>query len=60
MGVRPIDTTLPVPGEDLGTGVRRYLEGVDELVLRAVTPSGTVDELLHFVAAAAAAVHGAA
>lgn len=60
MGVRPIDATLPVPGEDLGSGVRRYLEGVDELVLRAVTPSGSVDELLPFVAAAAAAAHGTA
>jgi alkanesulfonate monooxygenase SsuD/methylene tetrahydromethanopterin reductase-like flavin-dependent oxidoreductase (luciferase family) len=59
MGVHPVDTTLPVPGEDLATGVRRYLEGVDELVLRAVTPSGTVEELLRFVVAAAAAVRGA-
>jgi hypothetical protein len=60
MGVAPIETTLPVPGDDLTTGVRRYLDGVDELVLRAITPSGSVDDLLRFVEAAAARVHGRA
>jgi alkanesulfonate monooxygenase SsuD/methylene tetrahydromethanopterin reductase-like flavin-dependent oxidoreductase (luciferase family) len=60
MGVRPIETTLPGSGDDLAAGVRSYLAGVDELVLRAVTPSGSVDELLRFVRAAAARVHGRA
>jgi alkanesulfonate monooxygenase SsuD/methylene tetrahydromethanopterin reductase-like flavin-dependent oxidoreductase (luciferase family) len=57
MGVRAIDTTLPAAGEDLATGVRNHLAGVDELVLRAVTPTGSVDELVRFVETAAARVH---
>jgi alkanesulfonate monooxygenase SsuD/methylene tetrahydromethanopterin reductase-like flavin-dependent oxidoreductase (luciferase family) len=60
MGVRPIETTLPPDGDDLASGVRSYLAGVDELVLRAVTPTGSVDELLRFVDTAAARVHGPA
>jgi hypothetical protein len=60
MGVRPIETTLPVDGEELAAGVRSYLAGVDELVLRAVTPTGSVDDLLRFVETAAARVHGPA
>lgn len=60
MGVPPIETTLPVPGEDLARGVRRYLDGIDELVLRAITPSGSVDDLLRFVEAAAVRARGRA
>ncbi|MDQ1530261.1 MAG: hypothetical protein QOE37_366 [Microbacteriaceae bacterium] len=53
LGIRPIHATLPPPQGDLATGVRAYLDGVDELVLRAVTPSGSVEELVRFVERAA-------
>jgi alkanesulfonate monooxygenase SsuD/methylene tetrahydromethanopterin reductase-like flavin-dependent oxidoreductase (luciferase family) len=59
MGVQPLETTLPL-GDDLGAGVRSYLAGVDELVLRAVTPTGSVDDLLRFLETAAERVHGRA
>jgi alkanesulfonate monooxygenase SsuD/methylene tetrahydromethanopterin reductase-like flavin-dependent oxidoreductase (luciferase family) len=57
MGVRPIETTLPLADDDLAAGVRSYLAGVDELVLRAVTPTGSVDDLLRFIESAAEQVH---
>ncbi len=46
LGVRAIDTTL---SGDVAGGVAAYREAVDELVLRAITPNGTLDELLAFV-----------
>jgi len=48
LGVAAIDTTLPRSGEDLAAGVAAY-EAVDELVLRAITPTGSLDDLLAFV-----------
>lgn len=60
MGVQPIETTLQLGDADLADGVQRYLAGVDELVLRAVTPTGSADDLLRFVEAAAERVHGRA
>lgn len=58
MGVRPIETTLPPADGDLAAGIRDYLAGVDELVLRAVTPTGSVDDLLRFVETAAQLLRG--
>lgn len=52
LGVEAIDTTLPRPGADLSAGVAAY-GGVDELVLRAITPTGSLDDLLAFVDRAA-------
>lgn len=48
LGVAAIDTTLPRAGGDLAAGVAAY-DSVDELVLRAITPTGSLDELLAFV-----------
>lgn len=53
MGVRAIDTTLPPPGADLAAGIVAYRRVVDEVVLRAITPTGSVDELVRFVETAA-------
>lgn len=54
LGIRPIDTTLaPVDG-GLAAGVAAYRAAVDELVLRAITPTGSLDDLLAFVDRAAA------
>ena len=53
LGVAAIDTTLPRTGGDLASGVADYAS-VDELVLRAITPTGSLDDLLAFVDAAAA------
>ena len=52
LGVEAIDTTLPRAGEGLAAGVASY-RGVDELVLRAITPTGSLDDLLAFVDRAA-------
>lgn len=52
LGVAAIDTTLPRPAGTLAEGVAAYA-GVDELVLRAITPTGSLDDLLAFVDAAA-------
>lgn len=52
LGVCAIDTTLPRPGEDLRAGIDAYRAGVDELVLRAITPHGTARQLRDFVARA--------
>jgi alkanesulfonate monooxygenase SsuD/methylene tetrahydromethanopterin reductase-like flavin-dependent oxidoreductase (luciferase family) len=54
LGVESIDATLPRPGDDLAAGVAAYRGSVDELVLRAITPTGSVDDLLAFVDRAAA------
>jgi alkanesulfonate monooxygenase SsuD/methylene tetrahydromethanopterin reductase-like flavin-dependent oxidoreductase (luciferase family) len=53
LGIRAMDTTLPRPGGDLAAGVAAYGD-VDELVLRAITPTGSLDDLLSFVDRAAA------
>jgi alkanesulfonate monooxygenase SsuD/methylene tetrahydromethanopterin reductase-like flavin-dependent oxidoreductase (luciferase family) len=49
LGVRPIDATLQPESGDLGPGIAAYLDAVDELVLRAVTATGSVEELARFV-----------
>ncbi|MDQ1512941.1 MAG: hypothetical protein QOC59_783, partial [Microbacteriaceae bacterium] len=54
LGVRPIETTLPAEHGDLAAGIAAYRDGVDEVVLRAVTASGSVDELLRFIDLASA------
>ncbi|MGT2427332.1 hypothetical protein [Amnibacterium kyonggiense] len=53
LGVEAGDTTLPRTGGTLAEGVAAY-GAVDELVLRAITPTGSLDDLLAFVDAAAA------
>lgn len=56
----PLDTLLPAPGDDgIASGVAAYTRSVDELVLRAITPSDTVAEHLAFVEAARAALDAA-
>ena len=53
MGVKPIDTTIMAETpEALRAGVARWNGVVDELVLRAITPSDTADEVLAVVRAA--------
>jgi alkanesulfonate monooxygenase SsuD/methylene tetrahydromethanopterin reductase-like flavin-dependent oxidoreductase (luciferase family) len=52
LGVTAIDSTLPPAGGTLAAGVAAY-GAVDELVLRAITPTGSLDELLAFVDRAA-------
>ncbi len=47
LGLAPTDTTIGP--DDVGARVDSYLEVVDELVLRAISPSGTLDEILRFV-----------
>lgn len=54
LGIEAIDTTLPGAGGDLAAGVAAYRSAVDELVLRAITPTGSLDDLLAFVDRAAA------
>ncbi|MBW4043038.1 MAG: LLM class flavin-dependent oxidoreductase [Acidobacteria bacterium] len=48
LGIAAMDTTLPLSGGDLASGVAAYGD-VDELVLRAITPTGSLDDLLTFV-----------
>jgi alkanesulfonate monooxygenase SsuD/methylene tetrahydromethanopterin reductase-like flavin-dependent oxidoreductase (luciferase family) len=53
MGVKPIDTTIMAETpEALRAGIARWNGVVDELVLRAITPADTVDEVLAVVRAA--------
>ena len=53
MGVKPIDTTIMAETpEALRAAIARWNGVVDELVLRAITPSDTVDETLALVRAA--------
>ena len=47
LGLAPTDTTIGP--DDVGARVDRYLEVVDELVLRAISRTGTLDEILRFV-----------
>jgi alkanesulfonate monooxygenase SsuD/methylene tetrahydromethanopterin reductase-like flavin-dependent oxidoreductase (luciferase family) len=56
LGITAMDTTLPRAGEGLTAGVAAY-GAVDELVLRAITPTGALDELLAFVDRAAELLH---
>ncbi|RIX27591.1 LLM class flavin-dependent oxidoreductase [Amnibacterium setariae] len=53
LGVDALDTVLPRAGGDLAAGVAAYDGAVDELVLRAITPTGSLDDLLAFVDRAA-------
>jgi alkanesulfonate monooxygenase SsuD/methylene tetrahydromethanopterin reductase-like flavin-dependent oxidoreductase (luciferase family) len=53
LGIQSIDTTLPRAGDDLVAGVAAYRASIDELVLRAITPTGSIDDLLAFVDRAA-------
>jgi alkanesulfonate monooxygenase SsuD/methylene tetrahydromethanopterin reductase-like flavin-dependent oxidoreductase (luciferase family) len=54
LGIQSIDTTLSRAGDDLAAGVAAYRASIDELVLRAITPTGSLDDLLAFVDRAAA------
>jgi len=47
LGLAPTDTTIGP--DDVGSRVDSYLDVVDELVLRAISRSGTLDEILRFV-----------
>jgi alkanesulfonate monooxygenase SsuD/methylene tetrahydromethanopterin reductase-like flavin-dependent oxidoreductase (luciferase family) len=47
LGLAPADTTIGP--DDVGSRVDSYLAVVDELVLRAISRSGTLDEILRFV-----------
>lgn len=53
LGIGPTDTTLPPEGAGLAAGAAPYRAAVDELVLRAITPTGSLDDLLAFVDRAA-------
>lgn len=53
LGIDAMDTVLPQDG-DLAAGIAAYASAVDEVVLRAITPTGSLDDLLAFVDAAAA------
>jgi len=57
LGMDPFETVLPQPG---GTGIRpgvaAYAEAVDELVLRAITPTEQVEAYIDFVQRAAEAL----
>lgn len=52
IGARAIDCTI---AGDLGSGIAAYRGTVDELVLRVITRSGSVEEIERFLEAAAAA-----
>ena len=50
LGMDPLDTVLPASGDDdIAPGVAAYARSVDELVLRAITATGSVDEHLEFI-----------
>ncbi|KAA9105605.1 LLM class flavin-dependent oxidoreductase [Microbacterium rhizomatis] len=49
LGIDPLATVLPAPGEDLAAGAAAYTRSVDELVLRIITVSDTLDEHLEFI-----------
>ncbi len=54
LGIEPTDATLPPADGGLAAGVAAYRASLDELVLRAITPTGSLDDLLAFVDRAAA------
>lgn len=50
LGIDPLDTVLPAAGGDaIGPRLRAYAEGVDEIVLRAITPSDALEEYREFL-----------
>jgi hypothetical protein len=53
MGVKPVDTAIAVqsPGA-IRPALEKWRGAVDEVVLRAITPSDTLDETLALVRAA--------
>lgn len=54
IGATPLDTVLPRPGDDdIAPGLAAYRAAVDEVVLRAITPTDDVDEYVAFVDEAA-------
>ncbi|MGO1769308.1 MAG: LLM class flavin-dependent oxidoreductase [Microbacterium sp.] len=49
LGIDPLDTVLPAAGEPvIAPRIRAYAEAVDEIVLRAITPSDALEEYLEF------------
>jgi alkanesulfonate monooxygenase SsuD/methylene tetrahydromethanopterin reductase-like flavin-dependent oxidoreductase (luciferase family) len=48
-GIMPIETTIADTGSGIGDRLDAYLESVDELVLRAITPRASLDDYLRFV-----------
>lgn len=57
LGIDPLDTVLPARGDEgIAPGVAAYTAVVDELVLRAITPTETLDEHLRFVESARVAL----
>ncbi|MGC5225421.1 LLM class flavin-dependent oxidoreductase [Micromonospora sp. DT81.3] len=57
LGLDPFETVLPQPGDDdIRPGIVAYTSGVDELVLRAITPDDDVQGYLDFVRRAADAL----
>lgn len=54
IGATPLDAVLPRPGDhDIEPGLAAYRAAVDEVVLRAITPTDDADEYLAFVEEAA-------
>lgn len=52
LGMNPLDSLLPAPGDaGIAPGVAAYTGSVDELVLRAITATGSVDDHLRFIEA---------
>lgn len=58
LGFDAADTVLPRVDEPLRTGVAAYLEAVDEIVLRAITPQPMLDDNVRFVEEAARLLRG--
>ncbi len=57
-GITAEETVLDAASGDLARRLDAYRAGVDEVVLRAITPSGSLEDHLRFVDAAHAAAHG--
>lgn len=56
LGILATDTTLD--DRRFEAGLRSYRAAVDEVVLRAITPSGSADDIVRFVESAAARIAG--
>lgn len=56
LGIDVLDTVLPRRDEDVAAGAETFAAAVDELVLRAITPTDDVDAYLRFVDTAAEAL----
>ena len=55
LGFGARDTVLPAPGErEIAPRLTAYLDAVDEVVLRAITPDDRIDEYLEFLPLAGA------